>query len=364
MTELTAEVVVDRRVPRSPALAPDGRRCAYVLAPASQAGDHLDTAVWVTGVDGSVTARRVTGDAATEARPRWSADSQTLFFLSDRDRRGTPQLYGFSVPGATVTALTGRRAGIRDHLPLAGAGMIALLSEDEPTEQDIRRARDRDDAIVVGEREPRTRLLLLDLRTGRIAGPDAFADRHVVELRQRPDGGPLAVLTRATDDSDYGPRTGRLHLFDPATRAAEDLGPVEVDAHSLAWWPRDDGWHLGYVALTPPGLQAATAVFDLALADRVRRNRTEGLAMCPTELCQTGDSPLVVFADGLDTTLARLDATGVTPLSRHPGRLDVADSGHLQVVRDLAGVVAGVVVPVEVEAIALGVVLLAAVEQR
>lgn len=44
--------------------------------------------------------------------------------------------------------------------------------------------------------------------------------------------------------------------------------------------------------------------------------------MCPTELRQTDAAPLVVFADGLNTTLARLDATGPTPLSHHPGRLD------------------------------------------
>ncbi len=156
----------------------------------------------------------------------------------------------------------------------------------------------------------------------RVTTPDVFGDRHVTELRQRPDGGPLAVLTQASGDDDYGPRTGRLHLFDPAAGTEEDLGPVEADAHSLAWWPDVDSWHLGYVALTPPVLHAGTAVFDVAVGSRVRRNRTAGLPMCPTELRQTAAAPLVVFADGLNTTLARLDPDGPTPLSRHPGQLD------------------------------------------
>jgi hypothetical protein len=64
-----------------------------------------------------------------------------------------------------------------------------------PTEEHARRARDRDDAILVGTHEPRARLRLLDLRTGHVTSPDGLGDRHVVEVRQRPDGGPLAVLT-------------------------------------------------------------------------------------------------------------------------------------------------------------------------
>jgi dipeptidyl aminopeptidase/acylaminoacyl peptidase len=321
MTGLAAEHVVDARTPRTPVLAPDGQLLCYVLAPDSRTGDHLDSELWF-GDTGHATARRVTADAATESLPRWSVDSASLFFLSDRAERGTSQLHRLTVGDGAVSAVTTWRSGVVDHLPLADPAVVALIAEDEPTEEDTRRARERDDAIVVGEREPRARLRLLDLRTGLVTTPDVFRGRHVVALRQRPDGGPLAVLTRASADNDYGPRTGRLHLFDPATLAVADLGPVEAEARSLAWWPGEDGWHLGHIALTPPVLHAGTAVFDLAVDTRVRRNRTAGLSMCPTELCQTGAAPLVVFADGLDTTLARLDPTGLTTLSRHPGRLD------------------------------------------
>lgn len=322
MTGLTAELVVDGRVPQAPALAPNGQLLCYVLAPTSRSGDHLDTELWLADIEGDGVWRRATTDSATESRPRWSADSGTLYFLSDRAERGTAQVHRLTLADGAAIALTDWRAGIVDHQPLADPNLVALLAEDEPTEQDMRRAQDRDDAIVVGEREPRARLRLLDLRTGQVTTPSVFGDRHVVELRQRPDGGPLAVLTQASADMDYGPRTGRLHLFDPTTGTAEDLGPVEAEACSLAWWPAEDGWHLGYVALTPPVLQAGTAVFDLAMGSRVRRNRTAGLPMCPTELCQTDAAPLVVFADGLNTTLARLDPDGPTPLSQHPGRLD------------------------------------------
>jgi dipeptidyl aminopeptidase/acylaminoacyl peptidase len=322
MTGVIAELVVDGRAPRTPVLAPDGHLLCYVLAPTSRTGDHLDTELWLVDTERAVTPRRVAADTSTESRPRWSADSSTLFFLSDRADRGTPQVHKLTIADGATTKLTSLRAGVIDHLPLTDPNLVALLAEDEPAEQDARRARDRDDAIVVGEREPRARLRLLDLRTGRVTTPDVFADRHIVELRQRPDGGPLAVLTQAGSDSDYGPRTGQLHLYDPLAGTAEDLGAVEADARSVAWWWGEDGWHLGYVALTPPVLQAGTAVFDLAVGSGVRRNRTSGLPMCPTELHQTDAAPLILFADGLNTTVARLDPTGPTSLSQHPGRFD------------------------------------------
>ncbi|MFI9813108.1 S9 family peptidase [Saccharothrix variisporea] len=313
---LTPDLVVDGRVPRNPVLAPNGRLLAHVLTPTSRTGDHVDTELRLVDT-GTAVERRVAEATATQSRPRWSADSTTLFFLSDRAERGTPQLHRLALADGRVTRLTSLDAGVLDHLPLTDLGLVALLAEDEPAARPP-----HDDVIVVGEHEPRARLRLLDPSTGRVTTPDVFRDRHVVELRQRPDGGPLAVLTRAGADDDYGPRTGRLHLFDPVSGTVEDLGAAEIDARSLAWWRGADGWHLGYIALTPPGLQAGTAVFDLALDSGVQRNRTSGLPMCPTELHQTDGAPLVLFADGLNTTLVRLDPTGPTVLSHHPGHLE------------------------------------------
>ena len=321
---LTAEIVVDSREPRDLALAPSGELLGYVLAPTSRTGDYFDTELRLVdvGADDGTSWRRVTIDVATETRPRWSTDSGALFFLSDRDERGVPQVNRLTLADDAVSVLTSWRAGITDYLPLVDSNLLALLAVDEPTEEDVRRDRDGDDAAVVGEREPRARLRLLDLREGQVTTPDVFTDRHVVEVRQRPDGGPLAVLSWSSSDFDYGPRTCELHLFDPSTATAVDLGAVGADARFLAWWHGDDGWHLGFIALTPPGLQAGTAVFDLALDSGVLRNRTSGLRMCATELHQTDAASLVVFAVGLNTSVARLDPTGPTPLMHHPGRVD------------------------------------------
>lgn len=307
--ELTAELVVDGRVPSSPSLSPDGRWVAYVLAAVGQAGEHPSSQLGIAAVDGSDPPRQFDIPPAYLSSPRWAPNSESIFFLSDRSTRGTAQLHQIGCVGGSVQALTGGTSGIHAHRPLADPSLVAIVAPDELTEQDKQREGDRDDAQVRGRARP-DRLRLLDLRTGQVRTPALFGNRHVVDVVQRPDGGPLAVLTWATSDLDPGMLEPALHLLDPHTGVARDLGSAAVDAHSPVWW-QGEGWHLAYLALTPPGLQAGVAVFDVVVPGTgpagAHRNLTAGMPACPAELVQVdGGPPLVVVADGLDTAIHRL----------------------------------------------------------
>jgi dipeptidyl aminopeptidase/acylaminoacyl peptidase len=314
VAQLSAELVVDSSVPSTPRLSPDGRWVVFVVTPVGQSGELPDSALWIAAVDGSEPPRRLTTGPAENSAPRWAPDSGTIYFLSDLPERGTAQLHRIRPTGGAAEALTTWKGGIRGHLPLADPDLVALVAADEPTTEDERRARDRDDARVWGERVRRSRLRLLDLRTREITTPHAVPDRHVVEVVQRPGGGPLALLTWPTPDPDPGLLEPALHLLDLDTGVPQDLGPAEVEASSLVWWPTPDGWHLAYLAMTPPELYGGDAVFDVALpasgpAGR-HRNLTAGLTVCPAEVVQTGSGPpLVLVADGLDTAIHRLDPT-------------------------------------------------------
>lgn len=174
---------------------------------------------------------------------------------------------------------------------------------------------------------------LLDLRTGRIDVPAAFGGRHVVDAVQRPDGGPVAVLTWATPELDPGLVHPALHLLDLSSGQVRDLGPVPAGAHSPVWW-RGEDWHLSYLALTPPRLHAGTAVFDLrpdgSEPATPHRNLTAGMPACPAELVQAdGGGPLVLVADGLDTAIHRLTTDGLAEISRIRGLVT-----HLSTNRD------------------------------
>jgi hypothetical protein len=98
------------------------------------------------------------------------------------------------------------------------------------------------------------------------------------------------VLTWSSPEANPGRLGPMLYLLDPHTDLTHDLGPAAVDAHSLVWWHTMGGWHLTYLALTPPGLHAGVAVFDLAVpatgAAAVHRNLSAGMPACPSELVQ------------------------------------------------------------------------------
>jgi dipeptidyl aminopeptidase/acylaminoacyl peptidase len=311
---LTDAMVVDGRVPSFPALSSDGRWVVYVVAAVGQPGEHPRSELWVTAADGSAAPRRLDIAPAHLSSPRWAGDDGSILFLSDRSAPGEAQLYQISGTGGRARALTGWRGGIHAHRPLADPATVAVIAFDEPTDDEVRRIHDRDDAEVRGRCRP-ARLRLLDLPTGQIRTPDALGDRHVVDVVQRPDGGPLAVLTWSSPDIDPGLIDPALHLVDPATGRTRDLGPTAVEAHSPAWWHHDDGWHLSYLALTPPALHAGTAVFDLVVDDTgpvgAHRNITAGMPACPIELVQVDrGAPLLLVADGLDTAVYRLVAPG------------------------------------------------------
>ncbi len=306
--ELTAEFVVDGGAPLQPVISPDGCWVVYAVAPVGRRGEHRLSALWVAAADGSSPPGKLTAGTAADSDPRWAPDSASLFFLSDRT--GSVQLHRIRLAGGEAEALTNWRGDISDVCPLAHGLLAAVVATDEPDKEHERRRAERDDAMVWGEQVSRSRLRLLDFSTGEMRVVDGLGDRHVVGLAQRPDGGPLAVISWVSPDIDPGVFTNELHVINPQTGAVRDLGGIETEAGSLAWWQADGSWHLTYLAIPEPN--GGRAVFDLAVpaagAGGHHRNLTEGMDICPAGLAQvTGGPPLALFADGLDTAIYRLD---------------------------------------------------------
>ncbi|MEU8606924.1 S9 family peptidase [Actinoplanes sp. NPDC048791] len=288
-------MVVDGRVPRALALSPDGRWIAYVVAPAGRSGDHPISELWVAAADGSEPPRRLTSGESNEAGPRWAADSLTVYFLADRAERGTAQVCRAGLFDGVVETITSWPGGVSAHLPLTDPDLVVVIA-----------ASAENDAQVSPHR-----LRLLDVRSGQLRTPDAFGDRHVVEVVERPGDGMLAVLTWSTPEVDPGLLEPGLHLLDPVSGTAQDLGPAAADASSPVWWPTEDGWHLAYLAKTPPFLVGGRAVLEVAVPVGEHRSVTAGTTVCPIGLVQVDTGPpLVLVADGLDTAIHRLDPAG------------------------------------------------------
>lgn len=327
MTQLTAEQIVDHAFPLGPVISPDGRLVAYVVRNTRNGAPPLRS-LWVAAADGSSPPRQLTSGPAPISSLRWAPDSALLSYQTGgKLLRIVPD---GSEDAPADEPLTAWEGAISDHWPLADGRSIALAAEDEPTEEDERRETERDDARVWGEREPLSRLRLLDLDTRELRLVEGLAHRHVVDAVQRPDGGPLAVISWASPDEDPGLYSAELHLVDPVTGTVQDLGEVGVEACSPAWWRADGDWHVAYLAITPPGLiVGGYAVLDVPVpADAepgTHSSLTVGMDACPTALVQVTDGPpLALFADGLDTALYRLDpdALRFQQVSSMNGRVD------------------------------------------
>ena len=166
MTGLTPETIVDARMPSDPRVSPDGSLVAFVVAPMGQRGEHRESAIRLAGTDGSPAPRKLTAGHAEDASPRWSPDGEWLYFSSDRVERGKAQIY--RLPARTAgeaEVLTSWKAGVEGFVPLPDGRTVAFWAKDEPTEEDERRERERDDAEVFGERWPYARLRLLERAT-------------------------------------------------------------------------------------------------------------------------------------------------------------------------------------------------------
>jgi|HubBroStandDraft_1064217.scaffolds.fasta_scaffold03627_5 dipeptidyl aminopeptidase/acylaminoacyl peptidase len=301
---LTAELIVDGAVPRQPAISPDGRWVAYVVAPVGKSEDRRLSALWLAAADGGSPPRQLTAGTAADSDPRWAPDSASLFFLSDRT--GSGQLHRIRVDGGEAEGLTDWHGDIYEVCPLAD-GRVAVLATDEPTEEDQRRHAERDDAIVWSEQRGGGRLWLLDPATRELRPAGDLGGRHVVELAQRPDGGPVAVISWVSEEIDPGAITNELHVVDTETGAVQDLGRVAGHARSPAWWADDGGWHLAYLAEPDP--YGGFAVYDTVPgASASPQDLTKDMDVSPAGLAQVaGGPPLALFESGLDTEIHRLD---------------------------------------------------------
>jgi dipeptidyl aminopeptidase/acylaminoacyl peptidase len=301
---LTAELVVDGAVPRQPVISPDGRWVAYVVAPVGQAEERRLSALWTAAADGGSPPRQLTAGLAADSSPRWTPDSASLFFMSDRT--GSAQLHRIRVDGGEAESLTELEGEIYDFCPLAD-GRVAVVAADEPTEEDQRRRAERDDAIVWSEQRGHGKLRLLNPDTRELHAADDLGGRHVAELAPRPDGGPVAVISWVSRENDPGAITNELHVVDPATGAVQDLGRVAAYAESLVWWADAGAWHLAYRAEPDPF--GGFAVYDTVPgASASPRDLTTGMEITPAGLAQVADGPpLAVFESGLDTQIHRLE---------------------------------------------------------
>jgi dipeptidyl aminopeptidase/acylaminoacyl peptidase len=316
VTELTAELLVDRLDPREPAVSPDGRLVAFSVRPVGRREERAQSAIWLARADEEQSARRLTSGEAEDKSPRFAPDGSALLFLSDRTERSVAQLHRIRLDGGEAEELTEGKPGVAAYAPLADGARVVLLSADPPSEDDERREEERDDPNVYGDWKPQ-RLRLLELETKAVRTLAAPGERHVRSVVPAPLGSLAAVVLWETPELDN-------------VALAAELVVVDLDADSIAArWPlaageATVGWtgerQLCVLAPVEGGGQAGFGVFLAGFDDAELRLVTGGLAADPIALAVDG-APVFAVAEGLDCYLARLEGDELRRLGRHPGSM-------------------------------------------
>lgn len=249
----TPELAVGLQIASDAQVSPDGKQVAFVVAPIGHAETTPTSTIWLADVDGRQPARPFTAGTVEDRMPRWSPDSRTLAFLSDRAERRVAQVHLISAGevGGEARQLTSVAKGL-DQLAWAPDGRSltatadrrALAGETEPA-----------NGIRVFSQSARPRVIVrfsVDDQSGKaepsVIGP---AEGHVVGYAWSADGKHLAALVTPSERLDAAANGVRVVLIDATSHAERELTTLEGTPAAFQWSP--DGTRLVAVGDLPGG---------------------------------------------------------------------------------------------------------------
>jgi dipeptidyl aminopeptidase/acylaminoacyl peptidase len=260
---ISIQDAIAHRLPADVRVSPDGQWAVFSLGWASKAGEHDQSDLWLTAVDGSES-RRLTSGESHDTSPRWAPDGATIAFISDRAKRGTGALYLIAPTGGEAVRLSKGDAALADPGWAPDGRRISVKATDPETEDEKKRKEELDDAIVHHEREKLDRLCVVNVPAAPFgvaaleqAEPTRLleGDWHVWEHAWSPDGAWVAVTVAK--------RPGFDETFD-GVRAAL----LPVSGGELTWIGGEQGTYRGASSLawSPIGKQLAfLGAFDLKI---------------------------------------------------------------------------------------------------
>ena len=321
MTDITAALIADLSMPQELQLSPDGKYVAYTLKPLSKKDEHATSSIWLVPTDASQPARQFTRGEVADSRPQWSPDGGQIAFLSDRAKRGTVQLYVIATDGGEAQSLTPseNKKAIETFVWSPGGGQIAFTSADEPTEEDERCEKERDDAQVYGERWPYAHLRLLSLASREITTL-VKGDRHIIELAWHLQGMEIAYVVWPTPELDSLSQVNVVERVSLAGGEPQVVCRFQGMISSLTW--SSDGETLFFVASTSSKSQSSQSVYIVSARGGEPQRIACGETNCAGELCelQQDEYVMVSILEGLETQFGKLNGRTKTITSLFPAQ--------------------------------------------
>ncbi len=289
---LTPEVMWKMARAGSSSLSPDGKQLLYAETSYSMEENRGVTVICVE----DMTTRKVrylTDASSNNVDPKWSADGETIYFLSDRS--GSMQLWRMDARGGNARQLTRREKDVEGYGVTADGARLwwvetvhvkEINSADVHKDMDKSRARIYDDLMVrhwnYWDKGDYRHIFVGELGASGvdnardILGPDAAWDAplapyfDMAEIAWSPDGRTLAYTCKPLTGKAYAISTDSdIFLYDvasgqtrnickkaPVTLDGTDCGTAEMVGYDKypVWSP--DGKKIAFRSMERPGYEA------------------------------------------------------------------------------------------------------------
>ena len=256
-----------------PRISPDGKLVAYVVTTVDQKQNRRHSSIWMATTDGSRAPWPFTTSPQNANTPRWSADGQSLAFISSRTSAdgpagdAKPQVWVLSMSGGEARRITNLKNGANSFQWSPDGNRLACLSRTGPSDNRAE-SKDRSDVrhyshisykfndtgwfddrrshiwivdaktsaakqITSGEdwndADPQwspdgTRIAFVSNRSGKEYEENRNADVWVISA----EGGPLTRISDH-DEADNSPR------WSPDGKTIAFVGRVREDEHPKIW---------------------------------------------------------------------------------------------------------------------------------
>ena len=237
---MTFDDVIALRSVSDAQISPDGKWVAYTVTRADLEQNASDADIWLASTLGE-SPSRLTTHKKSDTSPRWSPDARRIAFISAREEKS--QIFLMSAFGGEPERLTEHKGGVRQIAWSPDGRSIAFIADQEPTPEEERRIKEKDDAIVVDTNYKFNRLWVLDVAT-RKARLLATGEAVTNDPQWSPDGTHIAYSTTPTPRADDGSLSD-LHVVAVAGGAPRKLVENAGADQSPRWSP--DGSRIAYI---------------------------------------------------------------------------------------------------------------------